>query len=703
MSFDLATAQPISEEPAVQSTGFDLSTATPVDSAVAATPADSVTTVDKHEDRRHETSGGKNPSMWDRIKGAGEAALNTVSGFAASAVAPALAIPTQIVGDLTDEKWSREQEQRAKADSYPGQDKVDPLQVTTSDIAKSMTYQPRTEEGQRQAGAVQEAAAPVMNELGKLPFGSAELGAVAAHTKPVAAQVVKAVEPETAALGKVAGAVKEKAANLVPSLPNIPPEAATLAKTAEDKFGIKIPLHMLYNNDFVKMTGDFVNRLPLGKGTVADNEGAFNTFLMKQIRSDDVGKTTKLTPSVYKRAYDKNGKSIGNIFSKIAVPENDPELINDLTAINKAQSRQLPEVEKVIGGYTKELSDLADKNGGVIPGPLFKKLHSEIAALLRGKETAQGMHAQLESFKNILEDAADRQIKDPADKEEYQAARVAFAVGSLLEPLVAKSKTGGVSPTELMGRLTATSEGKHRMATQAAGDLGTAAAIAENFMKDESHSYALGRHATLFGLGAAAGLHGATGGATALGGLALANMYNRFGPMIAKRIIERSLPKDESSPAAKPALQLAEPGNLTEESAFPTKAPKTRGLLSSEKPEEAQQRIGTVSGRDDKGNLIDFPLRQEVLQKPEFQTVINAYRSEAADLEKVVKNAINPNVRKKARVDLDSLQKDFAAGMKEFGVESAQDAHGLRRPLYESGVETQLPIKKTFAPEDIPK
>jgi hypothetical protein len=269
-----------------------------------------------------------------------------------------------------------------------------------------------------------------------------------------------------------------------------------------------------------------------------------------------------------------------------------------------------------------------------------------------------------------------------------------YAKGKILEPLVAKNDVSGVTPSDLIGKMTSTAEGRRRMAMGAAGELGDAAAIAQNFLKEEKVSRAAGRGFVLGAITEAAGV-----GKAALG-VGLGNIYNRFGPIISKAIIKRSLPKEvpKVTPAGKPELALAEESPFKPKEVPAPDAPPTRGLLSAEKPEEAAQRIGTVSGRDDKGNLIDFPLRQEVLQKPEFQTVINAYRTESADLEQVVKNAINPTVRKNARVKLDELQKDFAAGMKEFGVKSAQDAHGLRRPLYESGKEPQLPVKKTFEP-----
>lgn len=92
---------------------------------------------------------------------------------------------------------------------------------------------------------------------------------------------------------------------------------------------------------------------------------------------------------------------------------------------------------------------------------------------------------------------------------------------------------------------------------------------------------------------------------------------------------------------------------------------------------------------------MEFPLRQEVLQQPEISNAIDAFRAKAAELQQVSENAISPKVREKAASDLAALQQEFAAGMKQLGIEDAAGAHGLNRPLYEGGGKTQLPVEKT--------
>jgi hypothetical protein len=89
-------------------------------------------------------------------------------------------------------------------------------------------------------------------------------------------------------------------------------------------------------------------------------------------------------------------------------------------------------------------------------------------------------------------------------------------------------------------------------------------------------------------------------------------------------------------------------------------------------------------------NAIPFELRQEVLQRPEVQEIINSYRHEA---ERMKQEGAKPE-------EVATLEKAFGEYMQQFGVRNPQEATGLRRPLYETGVEKhQLPVERTDRPD----
>jgi hypothetical protein len=95
---------------------------------------------------------------------------------------------------------------------------------------------------------------------------------------------------------------------------------------------------------------------------------------------------------------------------------------------------------------------------------------------------------------------------------------------------------------------------------------------------------------------------------------------------------------------------------------------------------------------------VDFPLRQEVLQTPEIRQAIDAFRSQADELRLTSQNAINKDVRNRAAIKLADLEKEFAAGMRQLGIDTPQQAVGLQN-LYEGGKPTKLPIEHGFVPK----
>lgn len=582
---------------------------------------------------------------------------------------------------------------------------VDRTKEAAEEGMAKMTYQPKTDKGieytQNVAHAIENSG------VQGLPIGP-ELMAAGALAKPAVRQAANALSTE----GYIAKNVAKKVAD-VPIVPTVDIDKAQLAQKAMD-MGISIPPHALSDNSFLRMTGEFLDNLPFSGSNREANRDAFNRYLIDQLGGDT--QATRLTPQVFAEAQSNAGKVIGDTFKALSIPAYDVQLVDDLTGLLRAQGRELDPTKNIIEGNVQELARIAGDNGGVIPGEALKKMHSEVLAKLRGNLDAHpGMREQLSDFQQILEDAADRQITDPSIRDAYDVARRQYAKSKTLEPLVAKGGIDGVSPQALLGRVTATSLGKHRMATGTAGELGEAAEVAQKFMKEQPSSRTAERG---FLIGAATELAGAGKAAV---GLTLGNIYNRFGPRMAKLMVDRSLAK--GAPSTPFSKELA----LTEESPFPARAPSDtpaqyNGLLTLADDADPASRIGgipkdadpinatraQVSGVPDTERLatshdvptMDFPLRQEVLQQPEIAEAIDAFRGESERLTAIATNAINPVARKKAVQDLAALQDEFASGMKQLGIENSADAHGLNRPLYETGSGTRMPVEKTMSAVD---
>jgi hypothetical protein len=110
--------------------------------------------------------------------------------------------------------------------------------------------------------------------------------------------------------------------------------------------------------------------------------------------------------------------------------------------------------------------------------------------------------------------------------------------------------------------------------------------------------------------------------------------------------------------------------------ADPSAYPQDRGVRHLD-PDTGR----VVQGMDESVPTIDFPLRQEVLQRPEVKAAVTRFKKRAAE-------ATTDLARQK-------VENDFAAYMNRYGVSDAQGATGLRRALYEGSLRDPSAIRKS--------
>lgn len=474
-------------------------------------------------------------------------------------------------------------------------------------------------------------------------------------------------------------------------LKGVDPDRAQLLKKASD-IGMEITPGMVTDNKFVKLTEEMMGRIPLSGSREKGNRLAFQKKLIETIGGRSQG--GKLTEKVFSDAMDASGGKIGEISASTPIPL-DTDFQSALGAIRSDTNRyHTSDVGRIVNNYIDDLERLADANKGVVDGTAFRRLNSEIGRKIRN--TSDGdLKSALSDVQETMFDALQRNVRSPDDLASLMDARRKYAIGKTIEPLVAKSINGDISPSALMARVTATGQGKTNMAMGHGGELGDLARIGQ-LLKEPGTSNTTERAVTYGVLGG-----GSLISPLAAGGLyAAANAFNRLGPKMAGRAALNSLP-----PPVRPAIAPFELGIL-DESPFiarpkPFLEPEYKGLLTlaedegfakARQPVPSAQRLAT---RDDYPTM-DFPLRQEVLQQPEISQAIDGFRQEAARLTMVSENAISPTVRAKAQGDLVKLQTEFAEGMKMLGISSPKEAIGLQ-PLYESG-QTRLELKKTFDP-----
>jgi hypothetical protein len=384
-----------------------------------------------------------------------------------------------------------------------------------------LSAQPMSETGQEYTETIGKGMQAV---LPMLPVAGG-LGAAARGQKAIAG-VKEAVSPATEAKIAAATVEAQKAA----------PMQALREKATEA--GIPLSPHQLVENKFIRMAGEFAENVPLSGSPKKARQEAFNAGLAKSI--DPESTATKLTPDVFAELQNKAGSTIGEISARTPVPH---DSLGDLAAVARHET---PDVQAVVKSWTDDFAKVAEENDGIIPGTTLRKLRSEIQLQERGTPNGD-LRRTLGNLTKKIDDALTANAAD-GDMPALLDARRQYAISKTLEPLVAKSANGDISPVALMGRVTGTAAGKHRMATGKGGELGDYARIGQQFIKEQASSGTAERH-LLYGIAADV----ATAG-KALLSIPFAAAYNKMGPRVAKWMIERKrAPAEAAEPVAAPA------------------------------------------------------------------------------------------------------------------------------------------------------
>ena len=451
-----------------------------------------------------------------RLLGVGEAGLSAVTGAVGGAAGQLYGIGKTLTGGKFGTQQGIQEGEKAGVD-----------------LANRLTYQPRTQTGKdltEGAGKLMDASrlqglpveAGMMNRIPDVPRGALAAGEGAAG----------AVRKGVQGVGNAAGRAVTSA------LPEVDPQTLNLARQAHS-MGFRLTPDMVYGNKYARGAGELAQDNPfVGKTVREHNQQVFNSHLVNAIG----GEGDKLTRKTFADAMDRSGKTIGTIAEKYPLPL-DQSFIGKLRANG---ANQLPEVRSVVDKYVDQIDSAAGKpetlvGGGrtaaprELPGPVFRRINTSLSKQIR--ETTNGdLRSALRGVQDdLLEERS--QHMSQSDLDAYNEARRQYAIGSSLEPLVAKSSTGNISPAALLGVVTKNAAGKSAMARGAAGQLGTLADIGQRFLKERPSSGTAER-------GLLQNLMTHPVGSLAAGGTAaltapVARAYNQFGPGVTQRLIDR--------------------------------------------------------------------------------------------------------------------------------------------------------------------
>lgn len=444
----------------------------------------------------------------EKIVGGAETALSTLTGIPATVAGQAYGIGRNLFGqDFGTQKGIQEAERAAQ------------------EVAGKLTYQPKTEAGREMAQTLGQRFE--QSKLAGLPVEGPLLGRI--PEVPVAARATGELAQGAAGTGaRAAGRAALRA------LPEVDPETLQLARQAHN-LGFRLRPDQIYGSKFGKYAGEFSSNIPLTGGGQEFNQNVFNRRIVEALG----GEGDKLTRKTFSDAMKKSGGEIGAITEK-APTTLDPIFTGQLRAhAQDAERFQTTDVARVVNSYIDEI--VSKSENGVVPGKTMRAIDTKLGSQIRS--TANGdLKTALSDLQETLRDGVARNLS-PEDLQALNDARRRYAIGKTVEPLVAKSPTGNIAPSSLLGAVTATKAGKSAMAKGAAGQLGTLADIGQRFLKEPGTSGTAERALTQSLLtggvgGAAAVAPGVTlpAAATLYGG---ANLYNRLGPSLTEQLIAR--------------------------------------------------------------------------------------------------------------------------------------------------------------------
>ena len=288
-----------------------------------------------------------------------------------------------------------------------------------------------------------------------------------------------------------------------------------------DAAGIRLGAGQVSQNPLVRTMASQMDRLPFSGASkrAAQNQGAFNEAV-----SGSFGMPSReITPEVFAKAQQQLGNAFEELTERNSLQLSAPVVSEVRSVVDEARRLAGPDTARKVQAWADELVGKVDQSG-TIPGKAYQSFDSRL-----GKELKAGGEAAhyLGSLRDVVRGAMDDSIS-AQDRAAWQAIRQQYANLKTVEPLVAKSPTGDISPQALMGRVTADKAGKARMAKGNGGTLGELAKIGQRYMKQAPNSGTADR--LLVNAGVLGGLYGGsqTGmidptTATKLGALLLAN------------------------------------------------------------------------------------------------------------------------------------------------------------------------------------
>lgn len=222
-----------------------------------------------------------------------------------------------------------------------------------------------------------------------------------------------------------------------------------LGQIARDKYNIPIDATDLQNNQMNRTMIDQAGKLPFAgaRAAVAAKREAWQSAI-----ANEMGENAQaFTPDVMSRADTRIGQTFDDVASRTTIPlAQSSRLLTDLAAITP-QARQVigPNEMAPLQGQIREIANLIGQNNGQISGDAYQALTRLGSPLSRLEKNPGAVGDFASDIRDKLDDAFQRSAS-PADQQALSQARYQYRVMRTIDPLVAGSRDGNITPDAFM-------------------------------------------------------------------------------------------------------------------------------------------------------------------------------------------------------------------------------------------------------------
>lgn len=273
------------------------------------------------------------------------------------------------------------------------------------------------------------------------------------------------------AAGKVFGGV----ANV------LTPEARRLAALAEERFGIPLDLAQKTGSRALQSISAAFENMPATAGKEIAKKNVQRSALTREVMKTMGEEAEEATAETLSRGAKRIGGDFERIFGKVHVNLDDTGVQQNLAKVVQDAADTLPQEQATI--VVKRVSQLLDKidDNGAVAGKAYQAWRSQVQEQAQGT-TDRWLGEQLRNLYRTVDDAAYKAAAEVGEDVPLKVAREQYRNMKIIEPLVAKSEDGIVSPSLLRGEVM---KRVPDYAKGGGGDITQLAKVAREFIADQ--------------------------------------------------------------------------------------------------------------------------------------------------------------------------------------------------------------------------